>query len=283
MTDAAAQPLITVVIAVYNGQSTLQQCLDSVKQQSYKNVELVVIDGGSTDGTVDLLVTNTARLDYWISEPDKGIYNAWNKALAKASGDWICFLGADDYFYNLQVLESMAAHLIEIPWDVRVVYGQIMLLGQNDRPMFLLGQPWSNIQDRFKWDMCIPHPAVLHRCSLFEKNGHFDESYRIAGDYELLLRELKEHRAVFVPGVVMTGMRQGGASSTPANTLLTLREVRRAQISAGLLWPRPGWLMAMTRARFRIFLWGLLGERFTRKLLDIGRRLLGMPAYWTKT
>ena len=112
MNPINSTPLISVVIAVYNGKATLQQCLDSVTQQTYSHVELIVIDGGSTDGTVDLIRANAQKIAYWISEPDRGIYNAWNKALAQAKGDWICFLGADDYLWNAQVIERMAEQLV---------------------------------------------------------------------------------------------------------------------------------------------------------------------------
>ncbi|MGZ8195151.1 MAG: glycosyltransferase, partial [Methylosarcina sp.] len=81
-------PLISIVVAVYNGREVLQQCVDSIASQTYKNKELIVIDGGSKDGTVDLLMKNQDRIGYWLSEPDKGIYNAWNKALPKVRGEW---------------------------------------------------------------------------------------------------------------------------------------------------------------------------------------------------
>ena len=98
-----SQPLFTIIIAVFNGAKTLQQCIDSVAQQSYPNKQLIIIDGGSTDGTVELLQANDQSISYWVSEPDAGIYNAWNKGLKQANGEWICFLGADDYFYQVSL------------------------------------------------------------------------------------------------------------------------------------------------------------------------------------
>jgi glycosyltransferase involved in cell wall biosynthesis len=276
-------PLISVIIAIYNGKATLQQCLDSVTQQTYGNVELIVVDGGSTDGTVDLIAANSQKLAYWISEQDRGIYNAWNKALAQAKGDWICFLGADDFLWDEQVLARMVAQLILIPPNIRVAYGQIMLLNNEGDTLYPVGEPWSKVKERFKQAMCIPHPAVMHRRSLFMQNGDFDESFRIAGDYELLLRELKVNDAFFVRGVLMTGMRQGGVSSDPVNTLLGLREVRAAQRNNGQRWPGFVWLTALARSYTRSLLWRLAGEKTARKLLDVGRRLMGLPAYWTKT
>lgn len=276
-------PLISVVIAVYNGKATLQQCLDSVTQQTYAHIELIVIDGGSKDGTVDLIRANAQKISYWISEPDRGIYNAWNKALVQAKGDWICFLGADDYLWNVQVIERMAEQLMLVPPDIRVVYGQIMLLNNNDSELYAVGDPWEKVKSPFRQLMCVPHPAVMHRRSLFEDHGNFDETFRIAGDYELLLRELKTSDALFIDGIVMTAMRQGGVSTDPANTLLGLREVRSAQIKNELRWPGFGWRLAVLRTYIRLFLWRLLGEKQARKMLDVGRHLMGLPAHWTKT
>jgi GT2 family glycosyltransferase len=276
-------PLISIIVAVFNGVNTLQQCIDSISQQSYVNKELIIIDGGSTDGTLELLQENNEYISYWVSEPDKGIYSAWNKALVQAKGEWICFLGADDFFWNTQVLAELAEHLIIIPATIRVVYGKVMLLNQNGENIYLIGEPWEKVKKSFTQVMSIPHPSTLHHSSLFEQQGLFDESFRIAGDYELLLRELKTGDAVFISDIIMAAMRQGGISSTPENILLSLQEVRRAQRLHGQRFPSRLWLMAMARSTVRSFLWGVLGEKLTRKTLDLGRRVLGLPAFWTKT
>jgi glycosyltransferase involved in cell wall biosynthesis len=278
-----SSPLITVIVAVFNGAKTLQQCINSVAHQSYPNKELIIIDGGSNDGTVDLLKANNEQIKYCISEPDKGIYSAWNKGLSQAKGDWICFLGADDYFWDAQVLERMAELLEKLPPDIRVVYSKIMLLNNDGEAMYPIGEPWGKIKDRFKQVMCIPHQGVMHRRSLFEKNGLFDESFRIAGDYELLLRELKKGDAIFIPDLITTGMRQGGISSNPENSLVTMRELRLAQQMHGQRLPGLIWLPAMARVYVRLLLWRILGEVVTRKVLDLYRRMMGLPSYWTKT
>ncbi|WP_333873898.1 glycosyltransferase family 2 protein [Methylobacter sp.] len=275
--------LISVIVAVFNGIDTLQQCIDSIAQQTYANKELIIIDGGSKDGTVDVLESNRDKLGYWVSEPDSGIYNAWNKGLSQAKGEWICFLGADDFFWDAQVLERMASQLMTVPPDIRVAYGQIMLLNNNGENLYPIGEPWQGVKERFKQVMSIPHPGLMHRRSLFEQHGNFDESFRIGGDYELLLRELKEADAVFVPGLIMIGMRQGGLSSSPANSVESMWDVRRAQKMHGLRLPGFFWVMAMIRVYIRLILWNLIGERMTRKFIDFGRRVKGLPPYWTKT
>jgi len=276
--------LITIVVAVYNGAATVPQCIDSVARQTYPHKELIIIDGGSTDGTVELLKANHPKIAYWSSEPDQGIYHAWNKALLRARGEWICFLGADDHFWDEHVLTRMAEELEKLPAEIRVAYGQIMLLNGAGERLYAVGEPWERLRQRFLKSMCIPHPGMMHRSSLFEEHGGFDESFRIAGDYELLLRELKTADAAFIPNLVTVGMRQGkGESSHPAATLRVLQETRRAQRMHGQRLPSRSWLFSVTKAYFRLLLWHVFGEPIARKTLDFGRRLMGQPAYWTRT
>lgn len=276
-------PLISIIVAVFNGRATLQQCIDSVIQQTYPNKELIIIDGGSTDGTVDLLEENRNKLSYWISEPDRGIYNAWNKGLAQAHGEWICFLGADDYFWDTTVLERMAAQLQMLPPGIRVAYGEIMQIsddGQLPRPM---GKSWKQVKEPFKKYMCMPHVGTMHRRSLFEQHGQFDESFRIAGDYEFLLRELKTGDAAFIPNIITVGQRLGGISTDTANHLIMRREVRRAQKMHGLLLLNRQLLKEISMEYLQLLLWKVLGDQLARKLLDLRRRIKGLPQHWTKT
>ena len=280
----SAPALIAIVVAAYNCAATLQQCIDSVVRQIYPHKELIIIDGGSTDGTVEILKTNHQKVSYWSSEPDRGIYHAWNKGFSKATGEWICFLGADDHLWDEHVLTRMAGVLANLPPAIRVVYGQIMLLNKSGERLYAIGEPWERLKLRFQKSMCIPHPGMMHHRSLFERHGGFDESFRIAGDYELLLRELKTADAVFVPELVMVGMQQGeGESSHPSSTLRVLQETRRAQRMHGQRFPSSSWLFSMLKAYLRLLLWQVVGEPIARKTLDFGRRIMGQPAYWTRT
>ena len=276
------RPLITFVVAVYNADKTLQQCLDSVMQQSCKDFELVVIDGGSNDGSLEILRGQAPHFAYWITEPDRGVYDAWNKALLQASGEWICFLGADDYLWSNDVVQQLSRKLNSLPPQTSIAYGKIALLDRNGMPMFELGQPWEKLEPQFKKKMCLPHPAVLHRRCLFETYGGFDPAYRIAGDYEFLLRSLKGQTPHFLGDLVVTAMRPGGLSSNPTNTLNGLREAYRAQQKNGLevLWLPC--VMAWVRVYARLLIMKCLGTRATSVLLDWGRRWMGLPAYWTK-
>jgi glycosyltransferase involved in cell wall biosynthesis len=277
-------PRISVIIAVFNGQSTLQQCLDSVTQQVYKNVEIIVIDGGSTDESVGILKKNDSLIDYWISEPDRGVYNAWNKALEKAGGDWICFLGADDYFWDTDVLTKMADQLCRMAKETSLVYGQVMLLTASGESIYPIGQAWPDINEQLKKMMCIPHPGAMHRKSFFDDNGSFDESYKISGDYELLLRGFSKSGATvsFVLNLVTVGMRHGGLSSDPKNSLLAMWEIRRAQKKYYKGLPGRAWVLGLIRIYVRSLVWRLLGEEFGKKVMDAGRRIKGLPPYWSK-
>ena len=281
--NSDAYPLITIIIAVFNGAKTLQQCINSVALQTYPNKELIIIDGGSKDGTVDLLKANNNQISSWISEPDQGVYSAWNKGLTKANGDWICFLGADDFFWDAQVLERMSKQLEILPSAIRVAYGQIMLLSEDGESLYPVGEPWQKIKKHFKQIPSIPHPGAMHRRSLFEQNGRFDELFRIAGDYELLLRELKTGDAAFIPNLIAVGMRQGGMSTNPVNSLLAMREMRHAQRMHGQWLPGRLWLTALARVYVRLLLCRIVGDRAARAILDVLRRMMGLPAYWTKT
>ncbi len=223
------RPLLSVLVAAYNSGATLQQCLDSVISQTYGNVELIVIDGGSSDGSVEVLRANARHIAYCVSEPDRGIYHAWNKALAQARGEWICFLGSDDYLWNEQVLARVVTQLARVPDDINVAYSQVNLVDADAGLLYPIGEPWSQVKQSFKQLMCIPHPSVLHRNRLFQQHGVFDESFRIAGDYELLLRELKSADAFFMPGIIFPPCaRAASAARLAIRCRLCARSGRRS-------------------------------------------------------
>jgi glycosyltransferase involved in cell wall biosynthesis len=278
-----ALPTISVILAVYNNAKTLEHSLSSFSAQTYMRKQLIIMDGGSTDGSVNILRQRKQNIDYWESKPDRGIYHAWNKGLSHATGDWICFLGADDYFWSPTVLEEFVNSL-RGDTDPRVVYGNVAVINDAGQILYRLGSPWPASAPRFRDHMSIPHPGLLHHRSLFAEHGDFDESYRIAGDYEFLLRELRNHPARYLAKPdILIGMRVGGASSQPGNSLKLLWENRRAQKAHGIPYPNIYWLTALARVYLRLLLIRLVGDRSTRVLLDAGRKMLGKPAFWTQT
>jgi glycosyltransferase involved in cell wall biosynthesis/nucleoside-diphosphate-sugar epimerase len=279
---ASAQPRISVVVAVFNGAATLQRCIDSVLHQSYADRELILIDGGSTDGTQEILRRNSANLAYWVSEPDHGIYHAWNKALPHARGEWICFLGADDYLWAPDTLERLAPVLASAYPPVRVVYGQVALVNERGGEMQRVGEDWGHARRRFTEMMCLPHTGLMQHRSLFEVHGAFDESYRAGGDYEMLLRELRTGEALFVPDLVVAGMGYNGVSTNPAGSLRVMREFRQAQVKHGFERPSWRWRLAFWKAHLRVWLWRALGDRYAPYVFDALRVLSGKKPYWTR-
>ena len=278
----AEAPLFTVIVPVYNSASTLQRCLDSVLQQTLTNYELIVQDGGSTDGGVAILQANQ-DIDQWVSEPDEGIYDAFNKGIKKARGDWIYFLGADDYLWDRHVLARMAPHLQCAYPPYRIVYAREAFVSQQGEILEYLGEPWKRFRRRFLGGMMIPHQATMHHRSLFDVHGLFNSSFRIGGDYELLLRELKDHDPLFVPDIVVAGYQFGGGSSDPENSIKVLRVVRLAQRLNGVRFPGWFWIGSVVRVYLRLALWRAIGPANAKRVLDWGRSILGKAPFWTRT
>jgi len=227
-------PKITVIVAVFNGAATLSRCLKSIYSQSYSNKELIVIDGGSTDDSVNIIQDSSSEIAYWESKPDRGIYHAWNKALSHATGEWICFLGSDDYFWQDDVLEKMIPSLhISQTNGIRLVYGRIASVDTLGKVKNLLGVPWDKKKSVFLHQM-PPHPGLFHHSDLFEEHGNYDESYSIAADYEFLLRELIGGEALFVPEIIVAGFQYGGVSSSSRHLLKLISEDLSARSKHGL-------------------------------------------------
>lgn len=211
---------ISVVTAVFNGEKTIAQAIESVLGQTYPAVESVVIDGASTDATMPILERYRPRLGKLICEPDDGIYAALNKGIRHASGDVIGFLHADDLFEDAGVLARVAA-AFEDP-AVDAVYGDLVYVrheqvgqvvrywqaGHYDRAALARG--WMP-----------PHPTFYVRREVYERLGGFDERYRIAADYDSILRLLAggKVRAAYIPGVLVR-MRLGGISNRSLRTIL---------------------------------------------------------------
>ena len=211
---------ISVVTAVYNRQQTVGEAIDSVLSQSYSGVELIVIDGASTDGTLAVLETYRPRFDVLLSEPDQGIYDALNKGIELATGDVVGFLHADDIFENSEVLAKIAAAFQDASIDA--VYGDLVYVRHDD-----IGQViryWKSgcyDDDALSRGWMPPHPTFYVRRSVYERLGGFDTRYRIAADYDTILRFLAvgKIRATYIPEVLVR-MRAGGISNRSLKTII---------------------------------------------------------------
>ena len=278
----AAAPLISVVVATRDAAARLPRCLDSLRRQAFRDFEVIVMDGGSSDGTVELLKAAGDVVGAWRSEPDRGIYGAWNKGLALARGEWICFLGADDWLWDERALERLAAPLRAAPAACRVVYSRLRQLAPDGRVAEELGEPWAQAKARFRSYACLPQPGLMHRRALFEAHGRFDESFQLAGDYELLLRELKSGDALYVPEVTV-GMALGGKTSSPEHFFALHREIARALAMHGLAPPRLRWAFWTASAWCYDRVRALFGDRAARRLADLYRVLTLRDARYSGT
>jgi len=228
---------ITIATSVFNGAARLQRCIDSVASQSYADVEHVIIDGGSTDGTLDILRANEAKLAYWISERDDGIYDAWNKAIAHSGGDWIVFVGCDDFLWHADSLARMAPHLASAYPEHSLVYGVTVQVDPGGNAVCRIGKPWPSETRLDKWVMDLPNPSLFYHRSLFDKYGPFDKAFRSAGDFEFLLRVLQDNEPLFAGDINVTGFEIGGVSNDIATALRSLDEVRAARFRHGISSP----------------------------------------------
>ena len=217
------RPLVTVVTAVFNGRQYLAACLESVLRQDYPNIEHVVIDGGSKDGTLDVLRQYGDRIAYWKSEPDNGVYDAWNKGLAEARGEWVCFLGADDEFLPGAISAYMKLAANNPGAEYMSARERWVHPSGYER---IRGGPWT--WRRFSRWNCVAHVGSMHRRILFDRLGVYDLSFGTAADYELLLRARDALRTAYMP-ITVVMMRGGGMTDGRR----TLADATRAKIMAG--------------------------------------------------
>jgi glycosyltransferase involved in cell wall biosynthesis len=223
-------PRLSIVVATFNCATRLQACIDSIVAQTSSDWELLVVDGGSTDGTVDVIQSNLEHVAYWHSRPDAGIYDAWNQALECATGEYVCFLGADDAWHAPDVLASVFAAIGDRQYEL--VTGRGLLVDGAGRAIEEFGRPWD--YRRVMKRMTICHPGALHRRELFRRFGAFDTGYRICADYEFLLRLPASLRSLHLD-MTMVDVADGGVSRIRRMSML--KERFRAQVRSSRVGP----------------------------------------------
>lgn len=248
-------PKITVVTVCFNSAATIENALRSVAEQTWPAVEHIVIDGGSTDGTQAIIERYADALAHYISEPDKGIYDAMNKGARLASGDYLAFLNSDDVYAHPDVVAHVANMLLEHAVDA--VFGDVEFV-RPDAPERVVRRYSStkfNPQNlRSGWMMA--HPSLFLRTDLIRRAGFFDPTYRIAGDFELVARIFKDRSITYrYSPEIFVRMQLGGASTSGLPSLMRInREIMRACRENGIATN-----------------WARLLSRYPSKLLELVR------------
>jgi glycosyltransferase len=211
---------ISLITVTYQSAKTLEATIASVRRQTFSDFEYIVIDGGSTDETIEILKDNSDIVDRWISEPDQGIYDAMNKGISLASGEVIGFIHADDVFAKSDVLDNVYNRYIGSRFHL--LYGDLEYVqAENPDKVVRYWRSGSFRRQQLQRGWMPPHPTVYVRKDFFSEIGQFNIGYRISADYEWLLRALSKPsaRVEYLPEV-MIKMRLGGASNGSLRNVL---------------------------------------------------------------
>lgn len=207
---------ISIITIVYNAISTIEKTILSVINQTYTNIEYIIIDGGSTDGTIDIIKKYDNKIAYWISEPDRGIYDAMNKGIKKATGEWINFMNAGDTFYATTTIENLIIFFKNNTGGI--IYGNREVVDDNG----IYKNQISNLST-IKYSMGIFHQSSFIYTSLHKENL-FDISYKIAADYDFFYKMINNNVKFIKTDTNICVFLDGGVSS---NNIIQLKEVLR--------------------------------------------------------
>lgn len=224
---------LSIITATYNSAETIKDCIDSVKQQTYSSYEHIIIDGASTDETLNILNQYT-HLNVF-SEPDQGIYDAMNKGIARASGDLIAILNSDDFYANAKVIEDIVK-LFELE-KVDAIYADLNYVDPTNTSKTIRKWKSGKFKPRSFYNGWMPpHPTFVVKKELYQKYGNFNLDFKTAADYELMLRFIEKHKIkiAYLPKVTVL-MRMGGLSnSSLKHRIFANKEDRKAWQINGL-------------------------------------------------
>ncbi len=185
-------PLISIITVVLNSEEYIENTILSVINQSYKSKEYIIIDGGSNDGTLDIISKYGNRINYYLSEPDEGIYDAMNKGIKLASGDWIIFMNAGDSFVENGVFEKIIKEVYKYNENlekVNLIYGNALVVNNKLGIVYKVKKEITGINTfYFSIKQPICHQAVLFNRSIFDEIGVYNKKFKLAGDYEWFVR-----------------------------------------------------------------------------------------------
>ena len=275
-------PKVTIITAVYNGGSLLEETIRSVIDQSSDDMEFLVIDGGSTDGTLDILRRYDAVLDRWVSEPDKGIYDAFNKGVALAKGEWVIFLGAGDRLFDRDCIRRAVEELKSAGDGVQLAYGRVMTMGTDGSLVQEENGPWSSMCDKWRGGRrLMPHHQGIFERRSFLAQRPFDMNYTVVADYKSFMQAIAHCPPLYIDCVI-TRVFVGGVSTAPRSSFFASREIRRLNRELGLGRDHlPHQLFFGLKSAVKTFLSVVISTPMAMRLIDGYRKLTGRRKMWT--
>jgi glycosyltransferase involved in cell wall biosynthesis len=261
---------ITIITSTLNCAASLAATAASIREQTHLEVQWVVADGASSDGTLEVIGRNADIISHWFSEADGGIYDAWNKACGFINGEWVLFLGAGDLLANPETLAHMASLLHGLPANTAIAYGNVYQLNEG-RLLYRYGRV-----DLQRWELHRPalpaHQGVFQRAELLTRRSPFDTSYRIAADSKFLIHTLRNRLSIYVD-LDICHMEPAGISADPRHALTMMREAFRLQHELGYRLPplRRAWFVCRSYAKHYVF--RHLGVRSTSAMVMARRRM----------
>lgn len=248
---------ISIITVCFNSVVTLEDTIISVINQTYDNFEYIIIDGNSTDGTLNIIKKYEQYISKWISEPDYGLYDAMNKGISLSTGNIVGLLNSDDTFTSNSVLENIASfHLFN---EIEASYGNVLQSDQSGKLVrFYSSKNWKPTDLRFGY--MPPHPSIFLKRELFEKFGYYNLSFKIGADYEFITRYFLVNKINSkYSGLTTTNMLVGGVSSSGLNSYITItNEIIKALKLNGIRFHK-------TYIRLR-FIWKIFDFLFTKRL-----------------
>lgn len=225
---------ISIITVVFNAEKTIQNTIESVLSQTYKNIEYIIVDGCSTDNTSKIISTYADRISKYICEKDDGIYDAMNKGIRIATGDIVGILNSDDFYVSDNILSTVANAFNSI--DIDSVYGDLFYVDQDDTSKII--RRWKSREyeaNLFRSGWHPAHPTLFIKRKVYLENGLFNLKFKIAADYELMLRFMEKCKisSLYIPEVFVK-MRTGGASNG------SLLNIIKANIECVKAWKENG-------------------------------------------
>jgi glycosyltransferase involved in cell wall biosynthesis len=210
MNTEIVKPVFSIITVVYNSATLVEKTINSILEQTYLNIEFIIIDGGSTDGTLEIIKKYNNRINKWLSEKDNGLYDGMNKAFPLVTGDYICFLNSGDTFYSPDTLMNISNQLHSIP---DVIYGETIIVDAsgNEIGMRRLKAPENLTWRSFKDGMLVCHQSVFIRRDIASS---YNTKYKIAADYDWVLRSLRKASSIHNTHLIISRFLDGGMNKS---------------------------------------------------------------------